>query len=62
MTEAEAHALAAKRNAHKGKALWNKVWTVGYSKVAGGWAVSLVDSAELLQRQAQIAAHDQGVQ
>jgi hypothetical protein len=46
MTEAEAHALAAKRNKHKGKALWNKVWQPTYSREKGGWAVVLVDSEQ----------------
>lgn len=53
MTEAEAHALADKRNAHKGKALWNKVWQPTYSREKAGWTVALVDSAVALAIQAE---------
>lgn len=52
MTEAEAHALADKRNAHKGKALWNKTWVA--VECDGAWMVALVDSDAFRMHQASL--------
>lgn len=52
MIEASAVAEAAKRNKHKGKALWNKEWIAIASPEGPGWTVALVDSAALKLRRA----------
>src|SRR5688572_12603891 len=57
MNEAAAHALAAKRNAHKGKALWNKTWNIVQDNSDGGFGVRLEDSAAMLHRQADEKRH-----
>lgn len=52
MTEAEALALAEKRNKHKGRALIDKEWRADHS-AEKGWHVHLVDSVDAMWRDAE---------
>lgn len=54
MTREEAEALAAKREAHKGRSLYTKEWRAVHNSVKG-WHVALVDSALRLHQKADAA-------
>lgn len=60
MDRSEAEQLAIKRNAHKGKALWNKEWTA-YNKADGSWDIKLVDSVRA-EKQARQKQYSEAVQ
>jgi hypothetical protein len=56
MTQEEAEALAAKREAHKGKSLYHKTWKAVHDPVKG-WHAALVDNGRSIDIRARAMKH-----